>query len=284
MLRHKADSRRKPKILFWVLLALTCVLGMELAVCRVAAPEVFQRITAPVRQAAQQIRSAASHAAESFAGLLPEETVDQTASEPALPPEQPVEDASVTAFTLINGLETLTGGTIPVVYFNQGESPWSEMSFGSDPVATHGCGPTAMSMVVSSLAEESVDPGEMASWAAENGYCAPSSGSYLSIVEGTARAYGLSVSSWESRDPDDLLQALSAGSIFVALMTRGHFTDGGHFIVLRGATLEGGVLVADPNSRDRSLTAWDPQLILDELSSSSSSGAPLWCFPVESFS
>ena len=51
-----------------------------------------------------------------------------------------------------------------------------------------------------------------------------------------------------------------------------------HFIVLRGVTLTGEVLVADPNSRDRSLALWDAQLILDELSSSRIDGAPLWCF------
>lgn len=44
-------------------------------------------------------------------------------------------------------------------------------------------------------------------------------------------------------------------------MTRGHFTERGHFIILRGVTLEGRVLVADPNSRERSLAAWEPQLI-----------------------
>ena len=68
------------------------------------------------------------------------------------------------------------------------------------------------------------------------------------------------------------------GQLLVALMGPGHFTDGGHFIVLRGVTLTGQVLVADPNSRERSLALWDPQLILDELSDSRSSGAPLWCF------
>jgi len=36
------------------------------------------------------------------------------------------------------------------------------------------------------------------------------------------------------------------------------------------------ILVADPNSEERSLMEWDPQLILDELSASTASGAPLW--------
>ena len=48
---------------------------------------------------------------------------------------------------------------------------------------------------------------------------------------------------------------------------------------LRGVTLDGRVLVADPNSRERSLAAWDPELILSELSPSRNNGAPLWRFP-----
>ena len=41
-------------------------------------------------------------------------------------------------------------------------------------------------------------------------------------------------------------------------MGPGHFTNGGHFIILRGVTLDGSVLVADPASQERSLTTWDP--------------------------
>lgn len=38
----------------------------------------------------------------------------------------------------------------------------------------------------------------------------------------------------------------------------------------------GTILVADPNSEERSLMEWEPQLILDELSASTANGAPLW--------
>jgi hypothetical protein len=41
-------------------------------------------------------------------------------------------------------------------------------------------------------------------------------------------------------------------------------------------TLSGKILVADPNSRDRSLMVWDPQIILDELSKTTTNGAPMW--------
>ena len=95
-------------------------------------------------------------------------------------------------------------------------------------------------------------------------------------MEGTASAIGLEAEAYEAASADALVQQLASGHLFVALMTRGHFTERGHFIILRGVTLEGRVLVADPNSRERSLAAWEPQHILDELSSSRSSGAPLW--------
>ena len=62
----------------------------------------------------------------------------------------------------------------------------------------------------------------------------------------------------------------------MALVSKGHFTRGGHFILLRGTTLSGEILVADPASRDRSLIPWDLSLILDELSPSRHDGAPLW--------
>lgn len=44
-------------------------------------------------------------------------------------------------------------------------------------------------------------------------------------------------------------------------MAKGHFTSGGHFIVLRGVTAEGKILVADPASIDRSNQEWELSII-----------------------
>ena len=190
-----------------------------------------------------------------------------------------LEDPAVTELVVRDGQEVLTGGSVEVAFFCQGEEPWASQPFGPDEIGRFGCGPTAMSMLVTSLTGEVVDPAEMAALTAQAGYCAPGSGSYLSIVEGAAAAFGLEVEPVRDFSPDQLCQDLASGSLFVALMGPGHFTKGGHFILLRGVTLEGTVLVADPNSRERSLTAWDPELLLSELSASRSSGAPLWRFP-----
>lgn len=106
----------------------------------------------------------------------------------------------------------------------------------------------------------------------------PKRGSYLSIVPGAAEDFGLTCTSLppEEADADLISQHLLGGSLIVALMGPGHFTNGGHFIVLRGVTLDGSVLVGDSASRERSLTTWDAELLLEELSASRSSGGPLW--------
>ncbi len=278
----RPKKQKKVPLLLLVLLAVACILAAELAVCRVAAPDLFQRITGPVLSAFHTVTTAAGDLGQRVRQALPEkqEAVNQQASDPSIQTDQPAEDPKVTEFVRQGDREVLTGGTVPLVYYNQGEDPWRDAPYGSDPIGGYGCGPTAMAMVVSSLTDQTVDPAQMAAWAVGEGYWAPGSGSYHSLIQGAAWAYGLDVSSWRDFRADRLLEDLSGGSVFVALMGPGHFTTNGHFIVLRGVTMDGRVLVADPNSRQRSLTAWDPQLLLDERSGSTGSGGPMWRFTV----
>lgn len=174
------------------------------------------------------------------------------------------------------GQDILTGGAVDVVYFNQTEEPWADAPYGTDTLCKYGCGPTTMAMAVSTLTGEVTDPALMAQWAAEHGYWASRSGSYHTIVPGTAAAFGLTVESPVEQTPDALRDILREGKLLAALVGPGHFTQYGHFILLRGITPNGDILVADSNSIPNSLAAWDPQLILDELAGSDSSGAPLW--------
>lgn len=181
-----------------------------------------------------------------------------------------------------SGQEKLTGGTHELVYFNQTDEAWGK--YGYDSISGYGCGPTAMAMIVSTLTEASYDPQEMSDIFVEEGFWCYGSGTYYSFADGSGERFDLKVESLpvETTTANTLLQYLMSGKLAIALMGPGHFTNGGHYVVLRGATLTGDVLVADPASRDRSLTTWDPQLLLDELSWVRSSGAPLWLFsPME---
>ncbi|MCM1149585.1 MAG: C39 family peptidase [Butyricicoccus sp.] len=208
-------------------------------------------------------------------GLLPAPG-SQLAGEPVISDVEPVSDPAVTSLVTSGEGETLTGGFIPVTYFCQADERWCELPFGTDTIGPYGCGPTALAMAVSSMTGETVDPEQMAQRAFELGCWAKGHGSWHSIVNIVAADFGLASEGFEGRDADSLINALVSGKLLVALMGPGHFTDGGHFILLRGVTLSGEILVADPNSRERSLTAWDPEIILSELSPATDNGSPLW--------
>lgn len=64
------SSKKGPgkKIFLAVCLALVCVASAELLVCRFAAPDLFQRITAPVIAAAEHVRLTAVITHDSPAG------------------------------------------------------------------------------------------------------------------------------------------------------------------------------------------------------------------------
>lgn len=273
--------------------ALLCVIGAELAVCAYQAPELYTRITAPfltgferLGALGQSVLGGASQAAVELAQPDPEPAPEEPApedsqlldNESVTPPPRPVASFEITALIEREGQELLTGGAQDIVYYNQTYEQWAEQPYGSDKLGGYGCGPTAMAMAVSSMTDAAIDPAEMAQWCVEQHYWAKKHGSYLSIVPGTAEAFGLTCTplSPEEADADTVTRCLATGQVLVALMGPGHFTSRGHFILLRGITLDGSILVADPASVDRSLTTWDLELILDELSASRHDGAPLW--------
>lgn len=72
-----------------------------------------------------------------------------------------------------------------------------------------------------------------------------------------------------------LPQHNSLQRVSVAIMSEGHFTSSGHFIVLRGVK-DGKIMVADPASYTRSEQLWDLSIILNEASRRAGAGGPFW--------
>lgn len=168
-----------------------------------------------------------------------------------------------------------TDGQTDVVYFNQLDERYAGKPYGTDNIGGYGCGPTAMSIVVSSLTNDIVDPIQMAQWAYENGYWCSGSGSYHSLIPGAAKAWELPVEGCSASEGQKIVDALSKGKLVVAIMLEGHFTSSGHFIVLRGVK-DGKILVADPASYTRSEQEWDLSIILNEASTRAGAGGPFW--------
>lgn len=170
-----------------------------------------------------------------------------------------------------------TDGAIEVIYYNQKDSRYANYPYeypnGVATIGTHGCGPTSMAMVVSSLTNQMVDPIAMTNFACPK-YCT-ANGTYHSFMIDGAIHYGLK-SERVTRNQEDLqkiVDALASGSLVIAVMGPGTFTRSGHFILLRGVTASGDVLVADPNSIARS-KAWPFSLIVEQ--SSRNTHAPFW--------
>ena len=163
-----------------------------------------------------------------------------------------------------------------VVYYNQTDSRWGNERYGnSGTIGTSGCGPTALAIAVASLTDNKVDPKEVSDWSVENGYRCEGNGSYHSLIPNGGTHYGLKVEGIGT-DAKKLVEALSEGKLVIAIMSKGHFTSSGHFIVLRGVTENGNILVADPASVKRSEQEWRLNIITSEASRKAGSGGPFW--------
>ena len=163
-----------------------------------------------------------------------------------------------------------------LTYFNQLDERWANEMYGkTDTIGVAGCGPTALAIAISNLTGDETDPVEVAEWSYENGYVCEGSGSYISLIPNAAEHFGLSVEKLGKSSAEEIKQHLEDGKMIIAIMGAGHFTSTGHFIVLRGVTDDGKILVADPVSYNRSTMAWDVSTILKEVKNAGS-GGPFW--------
>lgn len=169
-------------------------------------------------------------------------------------------------------------GAVSTTYYMQTDPRWGSLIYGGeDTIAKYACGPTSMAIVVSSLTNIGIDPVQMSEWACGQGYWYPESGSLHSIINGTAKAFGL-ISEGVGNDSETaqkVIDNLKEGGMAVALMGKGHFTKSGHFIVLRGIAEDGKILVADCNSRDNTMQEWDMETLMAE-AKYASDGGPFW--------
>lgn len=198
-----------------------------------------------------------------------------TVSDQYIPPGSDMADNDTEG---IGNTEIIGGGSeTEVVYYSQIDERWSNTKYGkTGTIGSSGCGPTALAMVVSTLTGNNVTPPMVAKWSAENGHKCEGSGSYHSLIPKGGEHYGLKVTKLGRSSKKELSELLSQGKLIIVIMTKGHFTSGGHFIVLRGITENGKVLVADPVSRKRSNQEWDISIILSEARGDASAGGPFW--------
>ena len=137
-------------------------------------------------------------------------------------------------------------------------------------IANAGCGPTSMSMVLTYLLGETHDPVEIANWSLKRGYHYPGQGTAWSFFKSCSDAYGIECEQM-GVSKNNIIRSLQAGKTVIMSMGPGHFTSGGHYIVLRGLTKDGKIIVADPASEKRTNQTWDISVFLNE-------GKQVWAF------
>lgn len=148
-------------------------------------------------------------------------------------------------FALASGAVPAGGLAIPL--YLQTDPAWGSLAYPyasgrSSTIARSACGPTCFAMVASYLTGSTITPPEVLL----GGRYHVSGGTSWSYFGAAAEAFGagsvMQTGSWSHARA-----ALEAGHPVICSQGPGMFTSSGHFIVLRGITDEGRVLVNDPN-------------------------------------
>ena len=129
------------------------------------------------------------------------------------------------------------------------QTEYSNIPYGSGSIADCGCGPTAFAMIASYLTDSTITPADAVAWCG-NAYYSFGYGTKWSYFQAASDHFGCGTVT-TTTDANTVLQALSQGCPVISSQMPGLFTSGGHFIVLRGVTANGKVLVNDPNDSDQ---------------------------------
>jgi hypothetical protein len=138
----------------------------------------------------------------------------------------------------------------------QWDERWGYGTYAGGIFGHTACGPTCLSMAaIYLLGDTDMNPKWMAEFATENGYSTDGHGSAWTLFSVGAAQLGMQVSEL-SLNEDSMKQSLDEGGLIVCIVGPGDFTDGGHFILIKGYDDEG-FIVNDPNSYTNSAKRWN---------------------------
>ena len=147
----------------------------------------------------------------------------------------------------------------------QWDTRWGYKIYGNDVMGLTGCGPTCLSMVAMYLLNDpTLDPGYMAQFSIDNGYCVPGNGSMWALISEGGELLGLEVEQLEMYR-NEVQENLEAGNPIIMIMAPGDFTSAGHFIVVSDY-VDGKLKINDPNSIIRSEKLWEFEEIENQVS------------------
>lgn len=145
------------------------------------------------------------------------------------------------------------------VSFLQTDKRWASKPYRvkgeNSTIGDSGCGPTAAAMLLSTLTGKNITPEDTCKWSVDHGYKALGNGTYYAYFAPQFAAYGIKC--WQlnwvnayhnpkATSFDETVKYLKQGYYAIALMKKGTWTGGGHFVVLWWA--DDKVRINDPAS------------------------------------
>ena len=154
-------------------------------------------------------------------------------------------------------------GQVPL--FLQWDKRWGYIPYGSGLIGYTACGPTCISMVsVYYTGNTENTPDVVAAYAENSGYYVDGKGTAWSFMPQGCENFGIKGREI-SLNEDVMKSELEQGRPIICIMDKGIFTTSGHFIVLTGYK-DGGFVVNDPNSPEKSARTWTYDEIHDQIS------------------
>lgn len=152
------------------------------------------------------------------------------------------------------------------VFYRQNWSVLDDAEYGNEGFGLCGCGPTCIAAIISNLAGVPVDPEEMRVYGLSVGSWLPSGGTTYGFLIETAKKYGITCTQIYASDKEALYDALrDENKLVLATMGPGDFTLGAHFMLFRGITDEGKILISDSYSFEHSVKEWDYDALYAQL-------------------
>ena len=162
----------------------------------------------------------------------------------------------------------------PVLYL-QTDRRWKDKSYQVPgeraTIGGSGCGPTCAAMVIETLTGQPYTPVDACAWSVAHGYKAKGQGTYYGYFAPQLAAFGIQCwqLSWTNayHKPraavhDQALDYLRQGYYLIALMKKGNWTSGGHFVLVWWA--DGKIRINDPASTKDQRVNGDPATFRNE--------------------
>lgn len=172
------------------------------------------------------------------------------------PPAEQEKDVTYALLTQPNGKS--------FIYYEQTWAAYTSYPYGYNTVGSHGCGPTSMAMVISYLTGVTVSPKYMADWSVKNGYYVRGRGTAYGLFPAASAAYGIKCNTINAYDKQAVVSALQSGKLLLTVVGYGDFTNGRHFLLIRGITEDGKLLLADSGNYNNCLVEWDYNRVINQ--------------------